>query len=307
MGDNVHVESIEALQRLSEAYKCLTERTVQLLAVVDREFNCRWEYLERQYQRQESRVQALREALSRTDSEDEQEEIYARLREAEIRLDEMRTCMARLRSQYEAYKRQAWTLKDFAEKKTPHAVSFLRDCGEELKSFLAVSLPGEAGEVIEGSTPERSLSVDAAPSSKQPPDVGRYVLPDGFQWIPLRDIELNDLPSDEEFQKASKDEMRHGFEQLPKVLELLQGRLHESTMDLSLYFMRLDRRAGCSYQEGLQKVFESFFASAPIVLERSSEQPNWTILNGRHRIWVAQQLGWTAVPARLRVIGGEGR
>jgi hypothetical protein len=80
-------------------------------------------------------------------------------------------------------------------------------------------------------------------------------------------------------------------------LDLIQDRLDRPFSDNSAYFERLDRQTGRDYQNGLQRVYEAFFGGQHIRLERWRGEAKWDIINGRHRIEVARELGLEAVPA----------
>jgi hypothetical protein len=144
--------------------------------------------------------------------------------------------------------------------------------------------------------PETKPQQDRTPDTKPSLDLTHYALPPGFRWIPLDEIEIEHIP-ESEFHKVSSDTMRVGMEKLGEVLERLQERLTEPFTDNSVYFMRLDRRAGRTYEAGLQRVYEAFFGHDRIRLSRIKGSTRWTIDNGRHRIQVARALGWQAIPA----------
>jgi RNA binding exosome subunit len=144
--------------------------------------------------------------------------------------------------------------------------------------------------------PETKPQQDRTPDTKPSLDLTHYALPPGFRWIPLDEIEIEHIP-ESEFHKVSSDTMREGMEKLSEVLECLQERLTEPFTDNSVYFMRLDRRAGRTYEAGLQRVYEAFFGHDRIRLSRIKGSTRWTIDNGRHRIQVARALGWQAIPA----------
>jgi hypothetical protein len=151
-----------------------------------------------------------------------------------------------------------------------------------------VSVPGEQRET----KPQQDWTHDTKPSL----DLTHYALPPGFRWIPLDEIEVEYIP-ESAFHKVSSNTMQEGLARLREVLECLQERLAEPFTDNSVYFMRLDRRAGRTYEAGLQRVYEAFFGHDRIHLSRIKGSTRWTIDNGRHRIQVARALGWQAIPA----------
>jgi hypothetical protein len=152
--------------------------------------------------------------------------------------------------------------------------------------------------------PETKPQQDRTPDTKPSLDLTHYALPPGFRWIPLDEIEIEHIP-ESEFHKVSSDTMRVGMEKLGEVLERLQERLTEPFMDNSAYFRRLDRRAGLTYEAGLQRVYEAFFGQDHIRLRRTKGSSHWTIEKGRHLIQVARALGWQAIPAEAVEVEGQ--
>jgi len=141
-----------------------------------------------------------------------------------------------------------------------------------------------------------SLPQTAGVQEDNPGDLTGYRLPQGFQWVPLEAIALED--ADLEFRKVDKRSMEEGLKKLPEVIKLLQDRLEETFAENGAYFFSLDQQAGVSYPSGLLRVYETFFGSEPIRLSRFKGAPQWTVENGRHRILVAKELGWKALPAQ---------
>ncbi|MEM4282825.1 MAG: hypothetical protein QXN89_04105 [Candidatus Woesearchaeota archaeon] len=157
---------------------------------------------------------------------------------------------------------------------------------------------------VEVPLPERPVSGTSVPVSPTPladADMTHYALPEGFKWVPLEEIHMEDVLSKDEFQKVNWEEMLEGMRKLPEVLEVLKGRMNQSFVDNSIYLMQLDQQAGRKYATGLQRIYESFFGSEPIRLEPCVDSKGnftkWRIINGRHRVQVAKELKWTAVPA----------
>ncbi len=306
MGSEVHVSSIAAFREFAVRYKRFAQAVLEILEKAEADFRRRWEILEERYRLQQRRVAELRRRLEETDDEEERRYYENLLAEAEEDLQEMRRQMGQVREQYEAYRHHAQRIRELANQLTPKAVAFLDGRASELEAYVAVAIPGtEAGPVTPSTTaspPETSASAPASPAA---PDITRYALPPGFEWVPLDEIAMDDLPEDTEFHKASREEMLAGMSKLPQVLELLQDRLDQSRTDNTLYFWRLDRQAGRSYREGLQGAYEAFFGSEPIRLERSAEGGRWRITNGRHRVKLAKELRWSAVPASVSDYDGR--
>jgi hypothetical protein len=66
-------------------------------------------------------------------------------------------------------------------------------------------------------------------------------------------------------------------------------------------FRDLDEKSGVTYENGLLRIYEAFFGQQDyIYLERPRGSSSFSITNGRHRVKVAQDLGWDAIPARVK-------
>ena len=72
----------------------------------------------------------------------------------------------------------------------------------------------------------------------------------------------------------------------------------EGTNANSDFFREIDQRAGQSHEQGALRVYEAFFGTDHIHLGRSPDSKHYDIDNGRHRIKVAQELGWTHIPVK---------
>jgi len=312
MKEGVYAESVEGLEEFALRYQRFAEEVARILQEVEHEFRRRWEDLMHRYRVQQARVARLQRQVEEAD---EEEAAYSRrrLEEAEERLRRMRMILSRLEGQYQEYRRQTLLLQKLVEERTPKAVAFLRNRAAELRAYIGVSLsesPGAGGASSAPALSGESKSITPAEESgpatppESAPNFTRYALPHGFQWVPLDAIDCEDLPPDA-FSKVPVKAIRQGMARLPEVLALLQDRLHLPSIDNSMYFLRLDRRAGRTYEEGLQRVYDAFFGSEPICLERQSGTSRWRVLNGRHRIQIARELGWTAVPALVGSSEGE--
>jgi hypothetical protein len=76
----------------------------------------------------------------------------------------------------------------------------------------------------------------------------------------------------------------------------------------SEYFAELDRKGSVPFADGMQRVFDAFLGRwSPIYLCRGSEGGKYTISNGRHRIKIASDLGWLAVPAQVKDVRNHAR
>lgn len=63
------------------------------------------------------------------------------------------------------------------------------------------------------------------------------------------------------------------------------------------YWSMHDYKKGLDYPNGYLRVYEAFYGNDAIRLENFNNQ--WNIINGRHRIWMAKQMGIKIVPANV--------
>ncbi|MCL4266955.1 MAG: hypothetical protein KJ069_27495 [Anaerolineae bacterium] len=63
-------------------------------------------------------------------------------------------------------------------------------------------------------------------------------------------------------------------------------------------FAQADRIQGVDYANGRQQVYDLFYGSNAITLDKDGN--NYDIVNGRHRIFVAKEQGLDSIPAHVR-------
>jgi hypothetical protein len=116
----------------------------------------------------------------------------------------------------------------------------------------------------------------------------------GIQDVPLDTIDISDSPveGEEDFRKVSHDDMVEGFSKLEKVVRpaVEQGADGDT-------FYQMDQVQGLDYEHGYQRIYDSFYGTDAIRLNRDGERT--TVVNGYHRLQVARELGIKTVPARV--------
>ena len=116
----------------------------------------------------------------------------------------------------------------------------------------------------------------------------------GMHDVPLESIDVSDssVHSESGFQKVSHEEMVRGFQDLEREVRpaVEQGADGE-------HFRSLDEQHGLDYQHGCHKVYEAFYGSDAIRLNKVGD--SYEVVNGYHRLYVAEELGLDTVPARV--------
>jgi hypothetical protein len=185
---------------------------------------------------------------------------------------------------------------------TTHAArSFLRKIISDLQAYLALQKSG-AGGITSSRGSDGSVSTPAA-SSLPEFNPTSLVLPPGYRWMQLSEIdtdrELADVQDERSFSKGvSYLEMTNGFEVLRR--EILPAVGDSRTPATSDTFAAWDSAAGVSYSEGKQRIYDAFFGDDPIYVQPGGSASRHTVSSGRHRIKVAMDLRWTAVPVKSR-------
>ncbi len=104
--------------------------------------------------------------------------------------------------------------------------------------------------------------------------------------------DMEHVSGPEDFHKISYEEMKQGFHKLREVVQPAVEEGHNVD-----YFRDLDQGLGVDYEHGYQRVYEAFYGDSAIRLEKSGDV--YRVINGAHRLWVANQLNIQNVPARV--------
>lgn len=116
----------------------------------------------------------------------------------------------------------------------------------------------------------------------------------GIVDVPVQDLPLPDgINSAADFQKVSPEDMADGF----RKLQTMKPYIDDGRGNSSDYWHQVDQSYGVDYPDGYQKVYDAFYGDGAIRLNKDGDQ--YDIVNGRHRIAIAKELGVPSVPARV--------
>jgi len=301
MYDNAHVRSTEALIDLADAFGRFASEGDRLTCDLQREIGDRYIALQEKEDAARDQVEAC---ISGLESADEDDSGYwsDELDDARRRLRFIRHRRRQVDEEYSRFRAlAAGALRTISQ--APRARAFLLEKIEELRTYHSIVLDV-------GDRPAPQAALAAQPRVPVPVDGGtslsQFKLPAGFAWVRLADIDLEggleavEGPSD--FKKVSHEQMLDGFEKLRRTV--LPGMENVGRPSSSI-FQSHDAASRASYDEGVQRVYDAFFGSQDFIyLERGREQDRFDIMNGRHRIMVARDLGWEAIPARVKDMRG---
>lgn len=121
------------------------------------------------------------------------------------------------------------------------------------------------------------------------------------EWkdLGIVDVPVASLPAPEgvngpqDFNHHIKyDDAISAAKQLPEVEE--QMKAGKTKDDL----WREDQASVVTYGAGKERVYDLFYGSDPVMLEKVGD--NYTILSGRHRIYAAKEVGLKTIPAHVK-------
>jgi len=138
---------------------------------------------------------------------------------------------------------------------------------------------------------EPALGAPSPPGDPPPPG----------DWVDrgIVDVPVANLPEPEgindasDFEKVPPEEMKVGLTRLQEMKPVIDSGEGANTD----YWHEFDRQRGLTYPDGYQKVYESFYGQDAIRLDKDGDQ--YDIVNGRHRVFRAKQMGIDTVPARV--------
>lgn len=304
------VESHEALEVLSEAMRRFHETAQDSTANLRHKASQPLAEIEQAVQTQQRYVDSLESDASGSD-DDEDGVNTAELDAARDRLSELEEAQAEAEIIVAEIEAQLIQFGTVLNELIPRARTFLHSKLEVLNEKAAIRLDTAGSPATDTSAPSaytnKSLAetrTSAAPAATAfDQDIP---LPDGFQWVPLSEIdlasELTGVKSPNDFKKVDYATMRQGLETFrSKVLPTMNSNRGKGLWELNSMFREQDAASGVSYEHGVQRAFEAFFSQEDaIYLNRGRQDNQFKITNGRHRIKAALDAGWTAIPARTK-------
>jgi len=165
----------------------------------------------------------------------------------------------------------------------------LAQASAQIARFVAEST-GQPGRSATGQ------ATAAASGSGRPalPSPARGHLPSGFAFADLARVPASEYTGIDQhsFAKMPESQMR---EALALLTGNMLGKVDSGASREE--FRLLDQQQGRNGSVTLLKTYDLFFGSDAIVLSHRNGQ--YSITNGRHRIWLARQMGITHLPARV--------
>ena len=234
-------------------------------------------------------------------------------RRAEEQLHKTQRYCAMVEKQIQEYRIVAARMKKLVTSQVPQATAMLHGKIVTIEKYNAVPAPSGQVSVSEIHSSEYSPSVSDVGTvpliqgmksqpgpSGQIPASTKYSIGDS-RWMELgiQDVEIQKLPDIEEitgekdFEKVPKNVMEAGikrYSEMKPFIDSGEGNHRD-------YWAKIDKEKGLEYSNGYQRIYESFCGNDPIRIERDGDKH--TIINGRHRVWLAKQMGIKTLPASI--------
>lgn len=310
---SVDVRSVQQLEHLCAAIGQFAERFEMHVSSLQTECMSARDHVVRRRAALGNRVEMLEQMLAEAAADDDTSDIAASLDDARDLFDKALDWEVRVQQAEGRYRVQLVKMNSMLHSSIPTAKAVLTSKIDQLYEILAVrpknfaaagprNAGGVASVVPAGRTAATSIdSCQTAELRPYTPFMQFYTLPKGFRWVRLNEVlpeELDRARNIPESPKISFGDIGKGFailqrEILPALMNMQSGSAYE-------YFIKQD--ADAPRPDGLfrHNVFAAFFGRhAPeyIRLSKRSTDSGYSVVNGYHRIRVALDLGWEAIPA----------
>lgn len=237
---------------------------------------------------------------------------------AEKQLNLTRMWLSRVEKQIQDYRNMAGHMKRLATQRSAQGIAILQNKISEVEKYQSIQTISAANSItgsVAGSDQSsmhnpylHGSGVTSLETAKM--DHGRVLRTDnqnpglptdgGHKWIEIgiQNVDLKYLPSiddidESQFSKVSMRDMQAGlqrYQEMQRLVDLGQENTRE-------HWARVDREKGLDYSEGYQRVYEAFYGTEPIRLNKDGDK--YTVENGRHRLWLAKRMGISVLPASI--------
>jgi hypothetical protein len=307
MPEEIEIRSIKALNEIRERLGLFLGQVRTHAINVQVDVRSKVRFVEELGRERLDELSAAQRAVSELDDDDDGYYELDRLETAETALRQVRAVARECDKARKRFEVAIGCLTDRSASVTYEALSVLEGKIRAVSAYVSIQPHGDA----DAPTNEKSDSVSPIRSSVQQSEItlqdGSGRLPLGFVWIELSDINESDFLTDPlVFKKVKHEDMRRGLELLrDKILPAVDANPLMKREDI----VKLDQRYGTSFdvngfvhKDSLTTVWDAFFDprhEAEIVVIANTVNGRWEVINGRHRLGVARELGMEALPCKI--------
>lgn len=304
---NVNISSFRALEELEISIARFADRTSEGISAAQSKIALQRATLDEIVILRRREVERWQETYDTADNEDDDVGyILRRLQEAEDRHNEARQWQRRVEDICDEFQRRATEATHLADEHADKARLFLKERLRELYEYVGLKAGSEHNVSGSSHQPGSIGPQTTASSAAAAPDLSNFALPKGFDWISISQLSpdaLASLPSENEYRKddLSAADMRAGLELLrTRILPEIEQNPERATRD---YFAEIDVVENRDVSNSLAEIYGAYFGrDAHIWVDRFKGEQYFRIGNGRHRIAVARELGWTVIPGRIEEV-----
>jgi hypothetical protein len=255
---------------------------------------------------------AARNAVDALDEEDDGWSDWQRLEAAQDALQEFREVASEC---HDARRRFEAAVAELAEREAALAAAALAGIEAKIMAadgYLTLHVPAASGNVGAKGGGGSSASPASASSPQAAAADDRFGrLPEGFAWVSLADLPDEDFVTDPDlFKKTNRAEMLRGVALLrDEILPMVNADPALNRDDI----VQLDQQrgtawttAGFTHPDSLTTVWDAFLnprREAEVVVVGRMPDGSYDVINGRHRLGIARELGMPAIPCKLRGAG----
>ena len=236
-------------------------------------------------------------------SYEEQELRIAKLEclRAEKQLTETKQWLNRVDRQIEKYYYAAQKMNQLVDMVSVNSMVFLQKKIIEIEKYInlsqgnsqsthAVNYSSNVNNITQSLSSTSTVANIASQSNTTP---GNWV-EKGIQSVDLSQLpEVEGINGPGDFQKESMENMEKGL----KKLEIIRNVINQGAGTDSSYWAEVDKRKNLTYTNGYQKIYEAFYGDSHIRIVKDGN--NYSISNGRHRVWLAKKMGIHSLPASV--------
>ena len=300
--DAANLGSLDGLDDLDQAFGRFRSSAKACLDTAGHRLSAQLAQLRERSEEAQRQVRACERALAEADDDDSDDASRA-LMEAREHLRTVNRWLRRAEDSAQSYRMAALRFERLMEEDLPRNQVRLRGIREDGIAYLSVQLGDDVAVAARHRSPDSVQLEPAVVESVATDPLVEFPLPPGFRWVSLDHISRrDDLRADEGFPKVSEHDMRRGFGTLRRQVLPFLARNREAN---AWVFQELDGYTEAGTPKPRQNVYQAFFGAEPIVLDGPLSDGTFSVTNGRHRIKVARDMGWSAVPARVNGKQGD--
>lgn len=298
-----YVEDVEQIDAFGISINSFVKLTEMNLAVIQKDIFKEIQIMQKLCDSCTQRLEKLQEQWANADDDDDdlKSELLMEINQCRLKLAHLTKCLREATQNMKEIDIITFEFNNKTKFLYFQAIKFLSAKFALLLSYHSVSLDSNNCEPDISSALPIS-NVNDLDAQKLKTNIIDIALPNNYVWVVFSDIdlakELKDVQLDSQFKKVSYQTMVDGANHfMNNILPIIK---QDRTKATSEYFGKTDQIDGLSYEFGNQRAFDAFLGgsnSDPVYLTRGLGEKLFMVTNGKHRIKVANDLGWAGIPA----------